>query len=205
MLKLHFAPNSRAVRSLWLLEELGLEYELNRMDFHPKDLKSDEHRARHPLGRIPVLEDGDITIWESGAIAEYILERHKNGGLKPAVDHPSFPKYLQWFHYCEGMVMPPINTIVVQTILLPPERRDETALGQAQRLLAKAVQPVEDDMLGKDYVAGDFTAADTMLGHSIMMSQRMGIVTDAHPNLTAYIERLKARPALQKAFEFDTV
>ncbi len=205
MLKLHFAPNSRAVRTLWLLEELGLEYELNRMDFHPKDLKSDEHRARHPLGRIPVLEDGDITIWESGAIAEYILERHKNGGLKPAVDDPSFPKYLQWFHYCEGMVMPPINTIVVQTILLPPERRDETALGQAQRLLAKAVQPVEDDMLGKDYVAGDFTAADTMLGHSIMMSQRMGIVTDAHPNLTAYIERLKARPALQKAFEFDTV
>jgi len=205
MLKLHFAPNSRAVRTLWLLEELGLEYELNRMDFHPKDLKSDAHRARHPLGRIPVLEDGDITIWESGAIAEYILERHKNGGLKPSVDDPNYPKYLQWFHYCEGMVMPPINTIVVHTILLPPERRDETALGQAQRLLARAVQPVEDDMVGKEYVAGDFSAADTMLGHSIMMSQRMGIVTDEHPNLTAYIERLKARPALQKAFEFDAV
>jgi glutathione S-transferase len=193
------------VRSLWLLEELGLEYELNRMDFHPKDLKSDAHRARHPLGRIPVLEDGDITLWESGAIAEYILERHKNGGLKPSSDAPNYPIYLQWFHYCEGMVMPPINTIVVQTILLPPERRDETALGQAQRLLARAVQPVEDDMVGKDYLAGEFTAADTMLGHAIMMSQRMGIVTDDHPNLTAYIERLKARPALQKAFSFDTV
>jgi len=205
MLKLHFAPNSRAVRSLWLLEELGLEYELNRMDFHPKDLKSDAHRARHPLGRIPVLEDGDITLWESGAIAEYILERHKNGGLKPSSDAPNYPIYLQWFHYCECMVMPPINTIVVQTILLPPERRDETALGQAQRLLARAVQPVEDDMVGKDYLAGEFTAADTMLGHAIMMSQRMGIVTDDHPNLTAYIERLKARPALQKAFSFDTV
>ena len=205
MLKLHFAPNSRAVRSLWLLEELGLEYELNRMDFHPKDLKSDAHRARHPLGRIPVFEDGDITLWESGAIAEYILERHKNGGLKPSSDAPNYPIYLQWFHYCEGMVMPPINTIVVQTILLPPERRDETALGQAQRLLARAVQPVEDDMVGKDYLAGEFTAADTMLGHAIMMSQRMGIVTDDHPNLTAYIERLKARPALQKAFSFDTV
>jgi len=205
MLKLHFAPNSRAVRSLWLLEELGLEYELNRMDFHPKDLKSDAHRARHALGRIPVLEDGDITLWESGAIAEYILERHKNGGLKPSSDAPNYPIYLQWFHYCEGMVMPPINTIVVQTILLPPERRDETALGQAQRLLARAVQPVEDDMVGKDYLAGEFTAADTMLGHAIMMSQRMGIVTDDHPNLTAYIERLKARPALQKAFSFDAV
>lgn len=205
MLKLHFAPNSRAVRTLWLLEELGLDYELNKMDFHPKDLKSDEHRSRHPLGRIPVLEDGDVTIWESGAIAEYILERHKNGGLKPSSDAPNFPKYLQWFHYCEGMVMPPINTIVVHTILLPPERRDETALGQAQRLLGRAVQPVEDDMLGKDYLAGDFTAADTMLGHSIMMANRMGIVTEEHPNLLGYIERLKARPALQKAFEFDAV
>lgn len=205
MLTLHFAPNSRAVRTLWLLEELGLPYELNRMDFHPKDLKSDAHRARHPLGRIPVLEDGDIMIFESGAIAEYIIERHKNGGLKPSVDAPNFPDYLQWFHYCEGMVMPPINTIVVQTILLPPERRDETALGQAQRLLAKAVQPVEDGMQGKDYLVGDFSAADTMLGHSIMMAERMGIVTDEHPNLKAYIQRLKARPALQKAFEYDAV
>lgn len=205
MLKLHFAPNSRAVRTLWLLEELGLPYELNRMDFHPKDLKSDAHRARHPLGRIPVLEDGDVMIFESGAIAEYIIERHTDGALKPSPDAPNYPDYLQWFHYCEGMVMPPINTIVVQTILLPPERRDETALGQAQRLLAKAVQPVEDAMFGKDYLAGDFSAADTMLGHSIMMAERMGIVSNDHPNLKAYIQRLKARPALQKAFEFDAV
>ncbi len=203
MLKLHFAPNSRAVRSLWLLEELGLPYELNRMAFHPKDLKSDAHKSRHPLGRIPVLEDGDVMIFESGAIADYILERHKNGGLKPASDAPNFPQYLQWFHYCEGMVMPPINTIVVHTILLPPERRDETALGQAQRLLARAVQPIEDDMQGKQYLAGDFSAADTMLGHSIMMAERMQIVNDEHPNLKAYIARLKERPALQKAFEFD--
>ena len=203
MLKLHFAPNSRAVRTLWLLEELGLPYELNKMDFHPRDLKSDEHRSRHPLGRVPVLEDGDISIFESGAIADYILERHKNGGLKPAADAPNFPAYLQWFHYCEGMVMPPINTIVVQTILLPPERRDETVLGQAQRLLAKAVEPVENDMQGKDYLAGDFTAADTMLGHSLLMAERMQIVNDSHPNLKAYTARLKARPALQKAFEFD--
>lgn len=133
LLKLHFAPNSRAQRSLWLLEELGLPYELNKMAFHPKDLKSDDHRARHPLGRVPVLEDGDISIFESGAIAEYILERHKNGGLKPAVDAPEFPAYLQWFHYCEGMVMPPVNTIVVHTLLLPPERQDATVRDQAKR------------------------------------------------------------------------
>ncbi len=201
MLTLHFAPNSRASRSLWLLEELGLTYQLNRMDFSPKDLKSDEHRARHPLGRIPVLEDDDISIYESGAIAEYILGRHKNGGLKPAPEDPRFPEYLQWFHYCEGMVMPPINTIIVHTLLLPPDRQDATVRGQAERLLAKSWLPVEAAMVGKDYLIGDFSAADTMLGHACIMSQRLGIITEeAFPLLSAYAARLLARPACAKAF-----
>lgn len=199
MLTLHFASNSRAGRIVWLLEELGLPYELNHMEFHPKDLKSDEHRARHPLGRVPVLDDGDISIFESGAIVEYVLERHKNGGLKPAVDAPEYPAYLQWFHYCEGMVMPPINTIVVQTILLPPERRDETALGQAKRLLSKALAPVDEALAGKDYLIGDFSAADIMLGHACFMANRMGCVTDEMSNLAGYVARVAARPAFDKA------
>ena len=199
MLKLHFAPNSRAGRIVWLLEELGLPYEINKMAFHPKDLKSDAHRARHPLGRVPVLEDGDLTLWESGAIVEYILERHKNGGLKPAVASPEFPTYLQWFHYCEGMVMPPVNTIVVQTILLPPDRRDATALGQAQRLLTRSLAPVNEALAGKDYLIGDFSAADVMLGHAIFMSNRVGCVSDDMTNLKAYVARIEARPAFQMA------
>ena len=80
MLKLHFAPNSRAGRIVWLLEELGLPHEINKMAFHPRDLKSDEHRARHPLGRVPVLEDGDVSIFESGAIVDYIMEHLKPKG-----------------------------------------------------------------------------------------------------------------------------
>ena len=199
MLTLHFAPNSRAGRIVWLLEELDLSYELNRMDFHPKDLKSDEHRARHPLGRVPVLDDDDIRIWESGAIVEYILERHKNGGLKPEVDSENYPAYLQWFHYCEGMVMPPVNTIVVQTVLLPPDRRDETALAQAQKLLTRALAPVDEGLLGKDYLIGDFSGADIMLGHACFMSNRLGCVTDEMNNLKGYVERVAARPAFQKA------
>ncbi len=199
MLKLHFAPNSRAGRIVWLLEELGLPYELNAMSFHPKDLKSDEHRARHPLGRVPVLEDGDVTIYESGAIVEYVLERHKNGGLKPAVSAPEFPAYLQWFHYCEGMVMPPVNTIVVQTILLPPDRRDEAVLGQAQRLLTKALAPVDETLDGKDYLIGNFSGADIMLGHAAFMSNRLGCVPDEMAHLKAYVDRVAARPAFQKA------
>ena len=199
MLKLHFAPNSRAGRIVWLLEELDLPYELNRMDFHPKDLKSDAHRARHPLGRVPVLDDGEVSIFESGAIVEYVLERHKNGGLKPATDAATYPDYLQWFHYCEGMVMPPINIVVVNTLLLPPDRQDQNALAQAKRLLSKALAPVDAALEGKDYLIGDFSAADIMLGHACFMSNRIGCVSDEMSNLKAYIARIEARPAFQKA------
>ena len=199
MLKLHFAPNSRASRIMWLLEELELPYELNRMDFHPKDLKSNEHRERHPLGRVPVLEAGEVSIYESGAIVEYILARHKDGGLKPSVDSSLYPEYLQWFHYCEGMVMPPVNTIVVQTVLLPPDRRDETALSQAQRLLTKSWAPVEEAMIGRDYLIGNFSAADVMLGHACFMSNRLGCISDDMPNLKGYVQRIAARPAFDKA------
>jgi glutathione S-transferase len=203
MLKLHFAPNSRAGRIVWLLEELELPYEINKMAFHPKDLKSDEHRARHPLGRVPVLDDGDISIFESGAIVEYVIARHKNGGLKPSEDSPLFPDYLQWFHYCEGMVMPPVNTIVVQTILLPPERRDEKALGQAQRLLSKALEPVDKALTGRDYLIGDFSAADIMLGHACFMSNRLGCVGEEMAHLKAYVERVANRPAFKTAIEMQ--
>jgi glutathione S-transferase len=198
-MKLHFAPNSRAGRIVWLLEELGLEYEINKMAFHPKDLKSDEHRQRHPLGRIPVLDDGDVSIYESGAIVEYVMARYGDGGLKPAVDSPEFPEYLQWFHYCEGMVMPPINTIMVHTVLLPPERRNEETLGQAQRLLSRAVAPVESALEGREYLVGDFSAADVMLGHALFMANRLGQVSDEMVNLKAYVKRIEQRPAFQTA------
>ena len=201
MLKLHFAPNSRAGRIVWLFEELGLEYELNKMTFHPKDLKSEEHRRRHPLGRIPVLEDGAVMLWESGAIIEYVMARYGDGGLKPAVDAPEFPEYLQWFHYCEGMVMPPINTIMVHTVLLPPERRNEETLGQAQRLLTRSLAPIETAIEGREYLVGAFSAADLMLGHAIFMSNRLGLVTDEMPNLRAYVKRIEARPAFQTAIQ----
>ena len=95
--------------------------------------------------------------------------------------------------------MPPVNTIVVQTILLPPERRDETALGQAQRLLTRALAPVEQALAGRDYLIGDFSAADIMLGHSVFMSNRMGCVTDEMTNIKGYLERIEERPAFQKA------
>ena len=199
MLKVHFVAGTRSGRVVWLLEELGLEYEVNIMPFTKEGLKSPEHRSRHALGRVPVLDDGDISIFESGAIIDYVLERHKNGGLKPNSDVPEFPFYLQWYHYCEGMVMPPMNQIVVQTILLPPDRRDEVVLNQAKKLLSKALAPVNDALAGKDYLIGDFSAADLMLGHSCFMANRLGCVTDDMQNIKDYVARINARPAFQKA------
>ena len=199
MLKVHFVAGTRAGRVVWLLEELGLEYEVNIMPFTKEGLKSSEHRSRHSLGRVPVLEDGDISIFESGAIIDYILERHKNGGLKPSSDSPEFPFYLQWYHYCEGMVMPPMNQIVVQTILLPPDRRDETVLNQAKNLLTKSLAPVNENLAEKDYLIGDFSAADLMLGHSCFMANRMGCVSEEMQNIKDYVARINARPAFQKA------
>tara|TARA_Y100001936_G_scaffold247352_1_gene292987 strand:+ start:434 stop:1042 length:609 start_codon:yes stop_codon:yes gene_type:complete len=199
MLKLHHAPTSRAGRIVWLLEELEIKYELNSMKFHPSDLKSDEHRKRHPLGRVPVLEDGNIILYESGAIVEYILEKHAPGKLKPSVHTDIYPQYLQWFHYCEGMIMPPINIIVVQTILLPKERQNLESLTQAQKLLGKALLPVDKNLENKEYLIGDFSGADIMLGHSLYMSNKLGCVSDEMANIKAYIERIKARPHFIKA------
>ena len=201
MLKLHHAPNSRAGRILWLLEELALPYELNAMPFSMDALKSSEHRQRHPLGRVPVLEDGNITLYESGAIVEYIIARHSNGDFKPEPSSSDFPAYLQWFHYCEGMVMPPINTIVVHTLILPQERRDPKALAQAQRLANKALEPVNQALEGKDYLAGNFSGADIMLGHAMYMCRKLGLFEDTMQALHAYVERIEARPAFAKAIK----
>ena len=203
MLIVHFAPNSRAGRIIWLLEELGLPYEVNKMRFHPEDLKSETHRARHPLGRVPVLEDDGKLIWESGAIIEYILECHEKADLKPDKGDPSFPAYLQWFHYCEGMVMPPVNTIVVQTVLLPPDRRDETALSQAKRLLTRALEPVNTELSGRDYLIGNFSAADIMLGHACFMSNRLGCVPEEMSNLKRYVDNISSRPAFDLAINMQ--
>ena len=201
MIKLYLTPGTRAGRVAWLLEELEIEYELEVLPFTKEGLKSSEHRSRHALGRVPVIEDGDVTIFESGAIIQYILDRYDSKGLKPEISSEDYPYYLQWFHYCEGMVMPPMNQIVVQTILLPPERRDENVLKQAKNLLTKSLMMVNANLADKEYLIGDFSAADLMLGHACYMSNRMGCVTDEMQHIKDYVARISARPAFKKAIE----
>ena len=202
MLTLHFCSNSRAQRVLWLLEELNLPYNLNKIKFHPSELKSDEHRKRHPLGRVPVLEDNDVTIYESGAIIEYIIAKYDNRGLKPNVEDKNFPNYLQWYHYCEGMVMPPMNVIVVHTIILPLERRDPEVLRQAKSLLTKSILPVNELLEKNKFLIGDeISGVDFMLGHSLFMANNLDCVSSEMKNILRYLDLINSLKSFQKSMK----
>ena len=199
MLKLHFAPRSRAVRIVWLFEELRLPYVLERYDLLGPDLRSPAYRAVHPMGRVPVLEDGDVRIFESGAIVEYVLARHAPGQLAPAPADPAFPAYLQWIHYAEGMIMPPINSYMVETLFLPPERQSEVHAKRAKKLLGHMLAGVDAALEDRDYLAGAFSAADIMTGSACLSALAIGVEMDGLAHLPDYLKRLEARPAYQRA------
>ena len=198
-MKLYFAPNSRAVRIAWLLEELGLEYEVEKYTVGDRALRTSEYYKIHPMGRIPVLEDGETRIYESGAIVQYLLARHGNGKFVPAVEDPSFPEYLQWLHYAEGSIMGQVNILVVETILLPPEKRNDVNVNRALKLLRVALGNVDNRLQDREYLTGTFTGADIMTGHACFGAMNAGAEIDDYKNLNAYINRLLNRPALEKA------
>ena len=199
-MKIHHAPNSRSVRALWLFNELDLPYELEIYPLGDKSMRTPEYLKVHPLGRVPALEDGDLTIFESGAIVQYVLDRYGNGTMVPNSASPDYPTYLQWLHYAEGMIMPQINIIVVETIFLPEERRNQTNVDRATKLLTRMLTAVDMHMQDRKFLAGEFSGADIMTGHACIVSGRLGADISDKPNVAAYIDRLEARPALQKAW-----
>ncbi len=200
-MKVYYAPYTRAVRTVWLLNELGLDYEIERYKLGEKAMRSPEYLAVNPNGRVPTLDDGDTRMSESTAIAQYLVARYGDGSLARTPDSPDFAAYLQWLHYGEGMIMPPINTIVVETLLLPPERRSQPHADRALRLLSRTLGPVEAHLEGREYLAGSFSVADTITGHACIMAEKRGADLSDKPNLKAYNERLLARPALEAAWD----
>ena len=197
--KIHYAPNTRSVRAVWLFEELGLPYELVKYKLGDPAMRTPEYRKIHPMGRVPAVEDGGVTIYESGAIVQYMLTKYGEGRMQPAADSDAFPAYLQWLHYAEGMIMPPINNYVVETVLLPPERRNDEIAMRALKLLNRTLTAVEHHMEGREFLADDFTIADTITGHAVIMARRLGADFFNLPNLSAYADRLEARAAFQAA------
>ena len=199
-MKIYHAPNTRLVRIVWLFEELGLPYDLEKLKLGDPVMRSPEYLKVHPMGRVPALQDGDTTIFESGAIVQYVLAKHGNGHLVPDTASTDFPQYLQWLHYAEGMIMPPVNIIVVETILLPAERRNQANVDRATKLLSRMLSAVDVHLGGREFLAGDFSGADIMTGHACTVARRLGADVSDKPNVAAYIERLNARPAMQRAW-----
>ena len=197
---LHYAQNSRAVRVAWLLEELGLQYKIKKYALGDEEMRSPNYLKISPLGRVPVLEDADNTLTESGAIIQYIITKYAKREFIPDIENENFSSYLQWFHFAEGMIMPQMNIIVVETILLPPERKNEVNVKRATKLLSRMLQAVETHMVGREYLAGELSAADMMTGHAVIMSEKLGVDFTEKPNLQRYTKRLMSRPALKKAW-----
>ncbi|MGI9521807.1 MAG: glutathione S-transferase family protein [Hyphomicrobiaceae bacterium] len=197
-MKVYFAPRSRAVRTVWLLEEIGKPYELVRFTLGQKEMRGPEYAKVNPNGRVPTLVDGDTTITESTAIAQYLGGKYAPE-LIPGPDDTNFATYLQWLNYAEGMIMPPINNYVVETILLPPDRRNAEIAARSLKLLNRTLGAAEAHMQSREFLAGSFTIADTITGHAIIMSRRLGADFGDRPNLNSYADRLEARPAFKAA------
>ncbi|WP_213949817.1 glutathione S-transferase [Luteibacter sp. dw_328] len=212
MITVHHLNNSRSQRVLWLLEELGLPYEIVRYQRDAKTmLAPKELRAIHPLGKSPILQDGEVTLAESGAIVEYLLERYGQGRLKPAVSSPDWLRFIYFLHYAEGSAMPPL---LLKLVFVRMETAPVPFFAKpVARMLAKGAQKAFVDpqlKLHLDYMEGEigksewfagneFTAADIQMSFPLEAAASRGGLDASRPKLHAFLERIHARPAYQAA------
>lgn len=199
MLTVHHLNNSRSQRLLWLLEELGLDYRIER---YQRDAETNLAPAAlknvHPLGKSPVLTDGNRPIIESGAIIDYVVRRHGNGRLAPAPGSDEHEQYLQWLHYAEGSAMLPLM-LKLYTSRLPDggaalQPRITSELDNHLGYMDRALN-------GADWFVGNtFSAADVQLSF-VPQVARLLYTLEPFPNLTGFLERVEARPAYRRALE----
>ncbi|ABE39897.1 glutathione S-transferase-like [Rhodopseudomonas palustris BisB5] len=200
MLTLHHLNDSRSQRILWLLEELGAPYELKRYQRDATTrLAPPELKAVHPLGKSPMITDGDRTLVESGAIVDAILRRYGAGsGLRPAESTPAFEAYQEWLHYAEGSAMLPLM------LQLYTSRLKDAAAPLQPRIdseIANHLGFVEGALKGRQFFVGDsLTGADIMMSFVAEVAGSFGRLAD-YPELAAWIARMHARPAFRRSVE----
>ena len=209
----HHLNNSRSQRILWLLEELGLEYEVKRYERDRETmLAPDSLRQVHPLGKSPVITDGELTLAESGAIVEYLVERYGNGKLAPAAGTNERLRYTYWLHYAEGSAMPPL---VMQLVFNQVEQRSPFFLRPVAKVITGKVKStylepqitqqlgyMEAELKQNTWFVGDeFTAADIQLSFPLEAAASQSNLDGSYLQLKAFLERIHARPAYQKALE----
>jgi glutathione S-transferase len=198
MIVVHHLNDSRSERILWLLEELGVPYELKRYERDPQSrLAPPELTAVHPLGKSPVITDGDRVVHESGAIVDYLIRRHGGGRLAPALGSDAYEVYNQWLHYAEGSAMLPLLLFMYVSRLgdagapLHPRIEGE---------IANHMGYVDGELEGRDWLLGEFSAADVQMSFVGEVLGAFGRL-EAYPNIKAWVKRFQARPAYQAALE----
>ena len=214
MVIVHHLENSRSQRVLWLLEELGVPYEIKRYERDKKTmLAPPELRAVHPLGKSPVITDDGATIAESGAIVEYLVERYGKGRLVPAVGTPERLRYTYWLHYAEGSAMPPLLLkLVFEKMKSGPVPFFVRPLVRAiaNKVLTMFVHPqlklhlgyVEGELGKSTWFAGEeITAADIQMSFPLEAAASRASTATPVPNITAFLATIHARPAYKRALE----
>jgi glutathione S-transferase len=213
MIVVHHLNNSRSQRVLWLLEEMGLDYEVKRYERDAKTmLAPPELRAIHPLGKSPVIQDGDVIVAETGAIVEYLLETYPGHGLKPAPGTPEARRYTYWLHYAEGSAMTPLLLKLVFSAL--PARAPGLMRPVVKAISSKAQQGFIDpqirahttyweaELAKSPWFAGDaFSAADIMMSFPLEAGASRAPYGPDKPKLKAWLQTIHARPAYQRALE----
>ena len=214
MITVHHLNNSRSQRVLWLLEELGLEYEIKKYQRNPQTmLAPPELRAVHPLGKSPVITDDGVTIAESGAIIEYLLERYGQGRLEPAAGTPERLRFRYWMHFAEGTAMSPLLLkLIFERIKVTPMPffAKPIARGIANKVLGAMVDPnlvrqldFMEAELGKSawFAGNEFSAADVQMSFPVEASAQRAGLDASRPKLMDYLKRIHARPAYRAALE----
>ena len=212
MLTVHHLNNSRSQRVLWLLEELGVPYEIVRYQREPDMRAPATLRAIHPLGKSPIITDNGSTIAESGAIVEYIIETYGSGRLIPPPKTPERLRYTYWLHYAEGSAMPPLLLKLLFTIM--PKRSPALLRPLVRKVtngaLIKLVNPQlkqhmafwESELSKSEWFAGsEFTAADIQMSFPMEAASARAGLDEGHPKAMALLERIHARPAYARALE----
>ena len=214
MITVHHLNNSRSQRVLWLLEELGLPYEIQHYQRDPKTMLAPESlRKVHPLGKSPVVTDDGVTLAESGAIVEYLIERYGNGRLIPAAGSPERRRYTYWLHFAEGSAMPPLLLKLIfdriPTMPMPFFVRP-IARGISNKVLQQMVVPnlkrqldfMEGELAGRPWFAGDeFSGADIQMSFPVEASAMRAGLDASRPHLFSFLKRIHERPAYRKALE----
>jgi len=212
MLTVHHLNNSRSQRVLWLLEELGVPYEVLRYQRLPDMRAPPELRAIHPLGKSPVITDNGSTIAESGAIIEYLIDTYGQGRLIPLPNTPARLRYTYWLHYAEGSAMPPLLLKLLFTVMpkRAPALLRPIVRKVSTQVLTALVNPQlkqhmafwEAELSKTQWFAGDeFTAADIQMSFPLEAAAARAGLDQGHPKAMAFLDRIHARPAYQRALE----